>query len=254
MFYAVSRLGIHTDAQVLHMGALLEFRKRLRELVAAGEHHEAALLWGSVLEIQHYPPPPPGLIEGLPPGVPAVRTIPCSEVGCQRCLQRPWGLSLPVCRNLSLAALWWWPPVCLRPKRGMISTAMRNLGFRPRMSSTWLQVCSRPTCSLTISMRCCAMWNRRPIHGSELGPALGGMAAGPAAVEGARVVWAWSPGWRCFLRPALAVGARQFCSVDGVPAAIAGARRLEIGGALVAAALGAGRQAVSGASWPLGGR
>ena len=44
MFYAVSRLAIHTDAQVLHMGALLEFRTRLRELVAAGEHHEAALL------------------------------------------------------------------------------------------------------------------------------------------------------------------------------------------------------------------
>ena len=88
MFYAVSRLAIHTDAQVLHMGALLEFRKRLRELVAAGEHHEAALLWGSVLEIQHYPPPPPGLIEGLPPpGVLAVRTMPCSEVGCQPCLQ-----------------------------------------------------------------------------------------------------------------------------------------------------------------------
>ena len=60
MFYAVSRLAIHTDAQVLHMGALLEFRAALRELVAAGEHHEAALLWGSVLEIQHYPPPPPG--------------------------------------------------------------------------------------------------------------------------------------------------------------------------------------------------
>ena len=51
MFYAVSRLAIHTDAQVLHMGALLEFRTRL---------------------LQHYPPPPPGLIEGLPPGVPAV--------------------------------------------------------------------------------------------------------------------------------------------------------------------------------------
>ena len=38
MFYAVSRLAIHTDAQVLHMGTLLEFRTRLRELVAAGEH------------------------------------------------------------------------------------------------------------------------------------------------------------------------------------------------------------------------
>ena len=92
MFYAVSRLATHTDAQVLHMGALLEFRARLRELVAAGEHHEAALLWGSVLEIQHYPPPPPRLIEGLFPGVPAVRTMPCSEVGCQR---RPRGFRFP---------------------------------------------------------------------------------------------------------------------------------------------------------------
>ena len=55
MFYAVSRLAIHTDAQVLHMGALLEFRTKLRELVAAGKHHEAALLWGSVLEIQQLP-------------------------------------------------------------------------------------------------------------------------------------------------------------------------------------------------------
>ena len=95
MFYAVSRLAIHTDAQVLHMGVLLEFRTRLRELVAAGEHHEAALLWGSVLEIQHYQPPPPGLIEGLPPGVLAVRTMPCSEVGCQGCLQGRWGFCFP---------------------------------------------------------------------------------------------------------------------------------------------------------------
>eukprot|EP00439_Symbiodinium_sp_Y106_P031083 s5591_g3.t1 len=77
------------------MGVLLEFRTRLRELVAAGEHHEAALLWGSVLEIQHYQPPPPGLIEGLPPGVLAVRTMPCSEVGCQGCLQGRWGFCFP---------------------------------------------------------------------------------------------------------------------------------------------------------------
>ena len=60
-----------------------------------GEHHEAALLWGSVLEIQHYQPPPPGLIEGLPPGVLAVRTMPCSEVGCQGCLQGRWGFCFP---------------------------------------------------------------------------------------------------------------------------------------------------------------
>ena len=105
MFYAVSRLAIHTDAQVLHMGALLEFRARLRKLVAAGEHHEAALLWGSVLEIQHYPPPPPGLIEGLPPGVPAVRTMPCSEVGCQRCREGLGGFRFPFVGTFSRSSV-----------------------------------------------------------------------------------------------------------------------------------------------------
>ena len=48
MFYAISRLAVDTDAQVLHVAALLEFPARLRELVEAGESYEASLIWGAL--------------------------------------------------------------------------------------------------------------------------------------------------------------------------------------------------------------
>ncbi|CAE7745577.1 clpC [Symbiodinium sp. CCMP2592] len=93
--YAFARLAVHTGTQLLHPAALLEFRARLRELVEAGQSYEAALLWGSVLEVQHYPPPPRGLLEGLPPGVPPIRTVPCVEVGCARCREGRGGFRFP---------------------------------------------------------------------------------------------------------------------------------------------------------------
>ena len=133
------------------------------------------------------------------------------------------------------------------------------------MFSTWPRACGRQTSYLTISTSCCAMWSPRVIRGERPRPNSGWYGAignrggrygvngptrgstkvlGPIVPSGS--CWApWSPGWRCCPLPTLAVGARQFCSVDGVPvrsAAIAlhsapGARRLAIGGALVAAAL-----------------
>ena len=95
MHYAFSRLAVHTNVQLLHPAALLEFRRYLRELVEAGSTYEAALLWGSVLEVQHYPPPPAGLLEGLPEGVPPIRTVPCAEVDCARCLAGRGGFRFP---------------------------------------------------------------------------------------------------------------------------------------------------------------
>ena len=95
MQYAIERLAVHTEEQLLHPAALLEFRARLRALVEAGEAHEAALLWGSVLEVQHYPPPPPGLLEGLSPGVPAIRAIPCVQEDCARCSGGRGGFRFP---------------------------------------------------------------------------------------------------------------------------------------------------------------
>ena len=74
------------------MGALLEFRARLRELVAAGENYEAALLWGSALELQH---------------------LPCVEVGCQRCREGRGGFRFAFIGTYA-GALWSLPPVLLR--------------------------------------------------------------------------------------------------------------------------------------------
>ena len=54
---------------------------RLRELVAAGAFYEAALLWGSVLEIQHVPLPFADVLDVLPPGVPPIRAVPCVDQG-----------------------------------------------------------------------------------------------------------------------------------------------------------------------------
>ena len=58
MEYAIARLAVHTNEQVLHPAAMLDYRARLRKLVAAGASYEAALLWGSALEVQHVPPIP----------------------------------------------------------------------------------------------------------------------------------------------------------------------------------------------------
>ena len=45
MEYAIARLAVHTNERVLHPAAMLDYRARLRELVAAGSSYEAALLW-----------------------------------------------------------------------------------------------------------------------------------------------------------------------------------------------------------------
>ena len=85
MEYAIARLAVHTNEQVLHPAAMLDYRARLRELVAAGASYEAALLWGSALEIQHVLPIPADVLDALPPGVPPIRVVPCVDLGCIRC-------------------------------------------------------------------------------------------------------------------------------------------------------------------------
>ena len=59
-------------------GAMLDVRERLRQLVAEGRAWHAARLWGSVLEVQHCPPPT-NLIDDLPAGLRPIRTVPASS-------------------------------------------------------------------------------------------------------------------------------------------------------------------------------
>ena len=59
LLWVYCNYAVHTNAQVLHAGTMLDVRERLRQLVAEGRACDAARLWGSVLEVQHCPPPLP---------------------------------------------------------------------------------------------------------------------------------------------------------------------------------------------------
>eukprot|EP00439_Symbiodinium_sp_Y106_P021098 s8749_g2.t1 len=64
-------------------------------LFAAWASYEAALLWGSVLEIQHVPPVPADVLDALPPGIPPIRVVPCVDMGCARCREGRGGYQFP---------------------------------------------------------------------------------------------------------------------------------------------------------------
>ncbi|CAE7752814.1 unnamed protein product [Symbiodinium sp. CCMP2592] len=101
--YVISRFAVHTEAQVLHPAAMLDLRAQLRFLVSEGRNVDAARLWASALEIQHYPPPPP-LLDGLPAGLPPIRTVPCVVTDCARCAQSRGGFQLPFVGTFTHAA------------------------------------------------------------------------------------------------------------------------------------------------------
>ncbi|CAE7194365.1 unnamed protein product [Symbiodinium sp. CCMP2592] len=101
--YVISRFAVHTEAQVLHPAAMLDLRAQLRFLVSEGRNVDAARLWASALEIQHYPPPPP-LLDGLPAGLPPIRTVPCVVMDCARCAQSRGGFQLPFVGTFTHAA------------------------------------------------------------------------------------------------------------------------------------------------------
>ncbi|CAE6956816.1 JNK [Symbiodinium sp. CCMP2592] len=59
--------------------------------------------WASALEIQHCPPPPP-LLDGLPAGMPPIRTVPCVVLDCARCAQNRRGFQMPFVGTFTHAA------------------------------------------------------------------------------------------------------------------------------------------------------
>ncbi|CAE7618810.1 unnamed protein product [Symbiodinium necroappetens] len=94
LLWVYCNYAVHTNAQVLHTGAMLDVRERLRQLVAEGRAWDAARLWGSVLEVQHCPPPT-NLINDLPAGLRPIRTVPCIEPDCLRCREGRGGFQMP---------------------------------------------------------------------------------------------------------------------------------------------------------------
>ena len=96
LLWVYCNYAVHTNAQVLHAGTMLDVRERLRQLVAEGRACDAARLGGSVLEVQHCPPPPPtNLINGMPAGLRPIRTVPCIERDCLRCREGRGGFQMP---------------------------------------------------------------------------------------------------------------------------------------------------------------
>ena len=120
----------------------LVFAWRVETLRSLTWHRIRALartLW-RMKQIPVVPPPPPGLIGGLPPGMPAVRTMPCSKVGCQRCREGRGGFRFPLRSKLCGGGR-----RCISgPKHGKTSTRPR-----PWMFSTCPRVCGRQTSYLT---------------------------------------------------------------------------------------------------------
>ena len=226
MFYAVSRLAVHIDAQVLNMAALLkEFRARLRELVEAGESYEAALVWGSVLEVQHYPPPPAGLLEGLFRASPLLDAAGAKEAWGG--LQFPFvGTFLPGVQ-LSL------PMGLRRLKPGMPTIAMARCGYLSKVFSvSGLHIYCRTTpIDFFVIFRARSILRERPRSSSGLFGGTGIVASGCGVSRAMRQyhLWPsngsipkrgrivpfgfssapWWQGWRCCPLPVAAVGARH---------------------------------------------
>eukprot|EP00434_Breviolum_minutum_P039089 symbB.v1.2.034695.t1/scaffold4526.1/size39880/1 len=75
--------AVHTDTQILHSAAVVDFIGWVRTLVENGHLEDAAELWDSVAEVVHMPVPESPLREfaSLPP----MRRIPCCVEDCTRC-------------------------------------------------------------------------------------------------------------------------------------------------------------------------
>ena len=77
MEYAIARLAVHTNERVLHPAAMLDYRARLRELVAAGCLSTKQPCSGARLpRSSMFHSPPADVLDILPPGVPPIRVVP----------------------------------------------------------------------------------------------------------------------------------------------------------------------------------
>lgn len=85
--------AVHTDTQILHSAAVVDFIGWVRTLVENGHMEDAAELWDSVAEVVHMPVPESPLREfaSLPP----MRRIPCCVEDCTRCREQRGGFRFP---------------------------------------------------------------------------------------------------------------------------------------------------------------
>ena len=86
-------VGAHTDVQILHSAAVVDFLSHIRALLEDGQSGAAAVLWNSVAEIVHVPVPERPVQEFKAP--PPMRRITCSEAGCDRCSRQQGGFRFP---------------------------------------------------------------------------------------------------------------------------------------------------------------
>ncbi|CAE7241463.1 clpC [Symbiodinium natans] len=89
--------AFHTDCQVLHPAAAAEFRRLINERASRGDLRDAAFLWASAVEIQHYPPLETDVprVPELPGLLPPVRQVPCTSIPCARCDCSRGGFQFP---------------------------------------------------------------------------------------------------------------------------------------------------------------
>ena len=231
--------AVHTNAQVLHAGTMLDVRERLRQLVAEGRACDAARLWGSVLEVQHCPPPPPtNLINGMPAGLRPIRTVPCIEPDCLRCREGRGGFQMPFI-GPTAAQQSLFSPVPLLPKHGPLimpvspaSLLSRWRGL-PRACGQLIfsQTMRRPWLPGWLSKHTQGQYPRLS-SGSSGGSGMTGSDGGRSPVFPYRLtsrlvemtvpgrigrcgcsLGPWRPAWMCSRPHVEAAGCPRFCSV-----------------------------------------
>ena len=83
----------HTSHTVLSVATRAAFNQHVVALLQADEREEALQLWASVFEVIHMPWPSTHVLDV--PGLPAIRTMVCTQASCARCLSGRSGFVFP---------------------------------------------------------------------------------------------------------------------------------------------------------------
>lgn len=87
------RFGVHSDGNLLHTAAYLDFQTYVRSLQDAGRGELAFQVWDSVAEVCHFPIPDEATLDL--PGLPPMRRMPCLNPACDRCRRGQGGFKFP---------------------------------------------------------------------------------------------------------------------------------------------------------------
>lgn len=87
------RFGVHSDGNLLHTAAYLDFQTCVRSLQDAGRGELAFQVWDSVAEVCHFPIPDEATLDL--PGLPPMRRMPCLNPACDRCRRGQGGFKFP---------------------------------------------------------------------------------------------------------------------------------------------------------------